>query len=122
MKSPQELLRQLEIEVRTYAEKLPIDTFLPSPESLPSDFSPTPMAVEPAQARELVGVEEDLPRPQKRTGREETEDPSEESPDTAESLQDEVHEFMSRNQPAQLEEEEDSDLLRGFDPNSDLED
>lgn len=118
MKSPQELLRQLEIEVRTPAERLPIDTFLPSPESLPSDFSPAPSMAQAGQARELGGMEGEKSVPPKSPPRGVHPDPSRRSPDTPKSLHEEVHEFMSRHQPARFDQEEDSDLLQGFDPNS----
>ena len=51
MKSTQDFFRRLEREVRTPREPLPIDAFLPPPESLPTEFPDPASSAQPAQAR-----------------------------------------------------------------------
>ena len=53
MKGPLEVFRKLEREVRSPREKLPIDAFLPSLDSLPTDFPDPPPSRLTVQVREM---------------------------------------------------------------------
>ncbi len=103
MKSQQELFRRIEREVRTAREKLPIDAFLPAPDSLPTEFPDPPPSAVKAEVREmgtLADAEEErrLRRRQRRVRK-----PAAQAP---RNLEDEIQEFMNRDRPPGLHPEE----------------
>lgn len=98
-KSPDELYEKLEQELRTPAERLLLDAFLPSPEAIPSAlYRPAPPAPEPdpaaaglfaaqqAAARERNAEEEPAPRRKPRPKK--TAEPQR-------SLEEEVQDFLN---------------------------
>ena len=119
MKSPQELFRRLEREVRTPREKLPIDAFLPSPDTLPTEFPDPPPSALPAQVRELGSVadveEEKRERRKLRRAKKAAAPPPDPSA-PPKKLEDEIKEFINRDRPEGSQQEDLSDFLGGFDP------
>ncbi len=117
MKSPLELFRRLERDIRSPKERLPIDAFLPSPETYPTEFPDPPPPQLAAQVRELGGPgdeEERRERHRQRRGRKPAAAPEGKTP--PKKLEDEIQEFINRDQPEGAEEEDLSQFLGGFDP------
>ena len=111
MKSTQDFFRRLEREVRTPREALPIDAFLPPPESLPTEFPDPASSAQPAQAREMMSAlddeEEKRERRKHRRGRKARSAEAE----PLRKLEDEVKEFLNRDRPAGSRPEEISEFI-----------
>lgn len=112
MKTPQELFRSLEREVRTPKERLPIDSFLPRPEELPTEFPDPPPSQLTAHVREL-GAEPDR-RERRRVRR--VKKPAPQQAENPQNIEDEIHEFLNRNKPEGVKEDDFSEFQGGFDP------
>ena len=123
MKSPQELFRRLELEVRTPGEALPIDAFLPSPDTLPTEFPDPPPSSLPAQAREMGSLsdaeEEKRERRKQRRGRKTR--PAGAPAESPKKLEDEIQEFLNRDRPPGTRPEELSEFLDSIDLSEDPE-
>ncbi len=96
MKSQQELFRRLEREVRTDRERLPIDAFLPPPETLPTDFPDPPPSAVKAEVREMGTLADAEEERKERRRQRRVRKPV---PQAARNLEDEIHEFMNRDRP-----------------------
>ena len=122
MKSVQELFRRLEREVRTPQEVLPVDAFLPAPDSLPTEFPDPPPSSLPAQAREMGSVsdaeeERRERRKQRRTRKARSEGAQPEAP---RKLEEEVQEFLNRDRPHGTRPEELSEFIDSIDLTDDI--
>jgi hypothetical protein len=112
VKSTQELFRRLERDARTPRETLPIDAFLPSPDSLPTEFPDPPPSSLPVEAREMGSVsdeEERRERRKQRRGRK-TRTPGAQ-PEAPRKLEEEVQEFLNRDRPPGTRPEELSEFV-----------
>ncbi|HEU5182703.1 MAG TPA: hypothetical protein VFW45_18090 [Candidatus Polarisedimenticolia bacterium] len=118
MKSHLELFRRLEREVRLSGEKLPIDAFLPAPDSLPTEFPDPPLSQAPVESRDLGGGYEN--EEQRREERRRLRRVRKAAPPPADAkplkLEDEIQEFMNRDRKEGAKPEEIKDFLGGFDP------
>src|SRR5215475_12599335 len=115
MKGPLELFRKLEREVRTPREKLPIDAFLPSPDSLPTDFPDPPPSQLTAHVREMgISSDTEQERRDRRRQRRTRKPAPEKAP--PKNIEEEINEFINRDKPEGPQEEDYSDFLGGFDP------
>ena len=124
MKSLQELFRRLERDVRTPAEALPIDAFLPSPDTLPTEFPDPPPSTLPAQAREMGSLSdaEEAKRERRKQRRTRKARPAEvQAEESPRKLQDEVQEFLNRDRPPGTRPEELSEFLDSIDLNGESE-
>jgi hypothetical protein len=123
VKSPQELFRRLEREVRTPREVFPIDAFLPSPDTLPTEFPDPPPSSLPAQVREMGPVsdaeEEKREKRKQRRGRKARIAGAPAEP--PKKLEDEVQEFLNRDRPPGTRPEELSEFLDTIDLSEDPE-
>src|SRR5437773_11789048 len=98
-----DLYRRFEIEVRTPKRRLLVDAFLPPPESLPSAVAPPPppavdvtgAAAGTADRSEVRDLTPEAPPPPRRRKRAPA--PAA-APARAKSLQEEIDEFMNRDQ------------------------
>lgn len=114
MKSPLELFRRLERAVRTPRERLPIDAFLPPPEELPTEFADPPPP-QLGHVREMGATPEEERAARERRRRRRVKKPA--TTETApRSLEDEIHDFINRDKPEGLSEDDLSDFQGGFDP------
>lgn len=123
MKSTQELFRRLEREVRTHGEVLPIDAFLPSPDTLPTEFpDPTPSSL-PAQAREMGALSdaEEEKRERRKQRRVRKPRPAGAPAEAPRALEDEIQEFLNRDRPPGTRPEELSEFLDSIDLSGDPE-
>ena len=112
MKSMQDLFRTLEREVRTPRETLPVDAFLPAPDSLPTEFPDPPPSHLPVESREMGSVsdeEERRERRKQRRGRK-TRSPGAQ-PEAPRKLEEEVQEFLNRDRPHGTRPEELSEFI-----------
>jgi len=120
MNNPQELFRRLEREVRSPKEKLPIDTFLPSPDTLTTEFPDPPPSNLTAHAREIgTSTDEEQQKLERRRQRRARKPPArdaEQAPAPPLKLEDEILDFMNRDKPEAVEDEDFSQFLGGFDP------
>lgn len=96
-----DLFRRFEQELRTPQEPLPIDPFLPSPETIASSI-PAPTSAAAQQAAQPQGFVQQLraqdPGPAPQEPAAPTRRPKKSAePGPAASLQDEIAEFMKRN-------------------------
>jgi hypothetical protein len=115
MKGPLDVFRKLEREVRTPREKLPIDAFLPSPDTLPTDFPDPPPSRLTAQVREL-GISSDAGQERRERRRQRrTQKPAAE-PAAPKNIEEEISQFINRDKPEGPQEDDFSDFLGGFDP------
>ncbi|PYQ11209.1 MAG: hypothetical protein DMH00_08730 [Acidobacteria bacterium] len=117
MKSQLELFRRLEREIRLSKARLPIDGFLPSPESLPTEFPDPPPSTLPSQSREMGSSQDaDEARRERRKMRrvkKAAPPPAEEQPVR---LEDEIQEFINRDKQEGTSADEMAEFLGGFDP------
>lgn len=123
-----DIYRRFEIAVRTPKRRLLVDGFLPAPETLESAVTPPAPPPMPESAAEDLGAlsrldaEEPPPPPKPKTKKKRRADESilKEKP---KSLQEEIAEFMNRDQPPGAAAEEDlaSFLNSSLDPNTDPE-
>jgi hypothetical protein len=99
-----DLFRRFEQELRTPKEPLPIDPFLPAPETIASSI-PAPASFAAAQAAQPQGFVQQMraqdpqPAPQEPVARPRKSKKSAE-PGPSKSLQDEIAEFMNRDRGA----------------------
>jgi len=105
-----DIYERFELEVRTPKRRLLLDAFLPTPESLESSVTPPapPPVPEEASGEFRLGVrrdeeEEPAPRPAPRSKRRGAGSRKSEGP---KSLQEEIDEFMKRDQTALAPEDE----------------
>jgi hypothetical protein len=124
VKSQNELFRTLELRVRTSRERLPIDAFLPAPESLPTDFPDPPPSALPAQVREMGTLAEAEERKKERRRLRRGKKPPEEQAgqEKPRNLEDEIQEFMNRDLPPGVHPEALSQFMAGSDPSDTPED
>ncbi|HMC82671.1 MAG TPA: hypothetical protein VKL61_05515 [Candidatus Polarisedimenticolia bacterium] len=115
MKGPLEVFRKLEREVRTPREKLPIDAFLPSLDSLPTDFPDPPPSRLTVQVREMGNASDMEQEKRERRRQRRTRKPAAE-PAAPKNIEEEINEFINRDKPEGNQEEDYSDFLGGFDP------
>ncbi|HEV8375188.1 MAG TPA: hypothetical protein VGR38_03010 [Candidatus Polarisedimenticolia bacterium] len=123
MKSPLELFRRLEREVRLATKRLPIDAFLPALDSLPTEFPDPPPSAIPSQSREMGdSLESDEDRRERRRARraKKPAPPPEGGPPA--KLEDEIQEFMNRDKREGTRPDEIAEFLGGFDPSEGSED
>jgi len=123
VKSPQELFRRLEREVRTHGEALPIDAFLPSPDALPTEFPDPPPPSLPAEAREMGSVSdaEEAKRERRKQRRGRKTRPPGDPAESPKKLEDEIQEFLNRDRPPGTRPEELSEFLDSIDLSGDPE-
>lgn len=120
-----DIYERFELEVRTPRRRLLLDAFLPSPESLESTVTPPeppPPAAEPIGEFRL-GLRRDEEEPAARTApRPKRRAAATRRREGPRSLQEEIEEFMKRDQTA-LAPEDDRDSLpkTSLDPNTDRE-
>ncbi|HEU4402556.1 MAG TPA: hypothetical protein VFT43_10675 [Candidatus Polarisedimenticolia bacterium] len=106
-----DIYQRFEAEVRAPARRLLLDAFLPSPETLASAVAPPPPLPMPEPSADEMGAfarleaEEPVPPPKPKAKKKRAVPPKKEAP---KSLQDEVAEFMNRDQTA-LSPEDDLD-------------
>ena len=111
MKSLLEVFRKLEREVRAAKERLPIDAFLPSPDTLATEFPEPPPTPLTAHVREL-GATADEGRDRRKVRR-----ARKPSPQAApKNLEEEINQFINRDKAEGVQEEDLSEFLGGFDP------
>ena len=115
MKSPLELLRRLELEMRSRRERLPIDAFLPPPEELETEFPDPPPSKVPVESREVGSFEESEEQKRERRRVRRAKKPA---PDPSQDmkLEDEIHEFMNRDKREGTTADEIAEFLGGYDP------
>jgi hypothetical protein len=118
VKSQQELFRRLEKEVRTRRQSLPIDGFLPDPETLPTEFPDPPASALPVEVRELGTLSEAEDRRRERRKMRRARRPPEEAAQSGKTLrlEDEIQEFMNRDRPPGSRPEELSEFIVDADP------
>jgi len=117
VKSIQEFFRRLEREVRTPREVLPIDAFLPSPETLPTEFPDSTPSPRPPPARARgSGAEADGERRERRKQRRSRKARSAgAAAEPPRKLEEEVQEFLNRDRPAGSRSEEISEFIDNVD-------
>ena len=118
MKSLLALFRQLEKEVRTPRERLPIDAFLPAADSLPTEYPDPPPSALPVQSREMRSAadEEEARLERRKLRRAAKAAPKKADPTAPLKLDEEIAEFMNRDKKEDVKEDEIADFLGGFDP------
>ena len=116
MKSPFDLFRRLEREVRTPAEKLPIDDFLPSPDSLPTEFPDPPAVRVVGESREMRSMADEEQAREERRRQRRVKKAAAPAAKPARNLDEEISEFLNRDKKEEVKPEEINDFLGGFDP------
>jgi hypothetical protein len=118
VKSQQELFRSLERELRTSRERLPIDDFLPDPQTLPTDFPDPPPSALPAQVREMgtISEAEDRKRERRKLRRARKLPEKEAAPAAPLRLEDEIQEFMKRDLPPGVRPDDLSEFIGAAEP------
>jgi len=110
VKSQQELFRKLELEVRTPRERLPIDAFLPAPETLPTEFPDPPPSALPTQVRELGTAADAEQERRERRKQRRLRKPAPQA-ETPRKLEDEIQDFLNRDRPPGTRPEELSEFV-----------
>ena len=115
MKSYPELLRRLELEIRSRRERLPMDAFLPPLEALVTEFPDPPPSKVPVESREVGSLEDSEEQRRLRQRVRRTKKPPAD-PGKEVKLEDEIHEFMNRDKKEGATADEIAEFLGGYDP------